>query len=92
MTIDFSSAEYNAIKKIYKDIVIIPCFFHYCQNITQKLPELKSNNNIIKKLAKDLFSNLNLIYFVERDNLKTFYDDILYKFNSKFPKFLKYLI
>ena len=58
ITIDFSKAEYIAYKKVFPNIRIIPCFYHYCQNITRKLPELRDDNKVIKKLAKELFTNL----------------------------------
>ena len=31
-SIDFSKAEYAAIKFIYKDVIIIPCYFHFIHN------------------------------------------------------------
>ena len=90
ITLDFSKAEYNAFKIIFRDITIIPCFYHYCQNFARKLPELRNKNKVLKKIAKDLFSNLKLLCFVERNNLLPFYNEIKYKFSSKFPNFFNY--
>ena len=90
ITIDFSVAEYYGFKKVFKDIIIIPCFFHFCQNIVRHLPELKNKNNTIKNYAKDSFTNLKLLCFIEKEKVKNFYEEILYKFRSKFPKFFKY--
>ena len=90
ITIDFSISEYYGFKNVFNDIIIIPCFFHFCQNIARNLPELKNNNNTIKNYAKDLFTNLKLLCFVEREKVKNFYEEILYKFRSKFSIFFKY--
>ena len=61
ITIDFSKSLYNAYKNLFKDININPCFYHYCQNIKRKLPQLKDKNSIINNYAKDLFANLKLL-------------------------------
>ena len=90
ITIDFSKSLYNAYKNIFNDINIIPYFYHYCQNITRKLPQLKDKYNVIKNFVKDLLTNLKLLCFVERDKLNIFYDEIRYKYRSKLPKFFKY--
>ena len=76
ITIDFSVAEYYGFKKVFKDIIIIPCFFHFCQNIVSNLPDLKNKNNTIKNYAKDLLTNLKLLCFIERKKVKNFYEEI----------------
>ena len=42
ITIDFSKSEFNSYKLIFPNITIIPCFYHFCQNITRKLPQIYS--------------------------------------------------
>mgnify|MGYP002624394402 CR=1 FL=1 len=90
ITLDFSKAEYYAFKIVYKDIIIIPCFYHYCKNIIRNLPELKSKTKTIKKQAIDLFDNMKLICFIEVNNIDSFYEEIKYKYSAKFTKFFKY--
>jgi len=36
MTIDYSLAEYKVILYVFPNIEIIPCFFHFMQNIIKK--------------------------------------------------------
>ena len=51
-TIYFSKYLYNAYKNLFTDINIIPCFYHYCQNITRQLPQLKDKNTTQKIMQK----------------------------------------
>ena len=37
ITIDFSIAEYYGFKKVFNNIIIIPCFFHFGQSIVRDL-------------------------------------------------------
>ena len=66
-------------------------FFSFWSKYCQGFTELKNNNNTIKNQDKDLFTNLKLLCFVEREKVKNFYEEILYKFRTKFPKFLNIL-
>ena len=61
ITIDYSLAELNAIKLVFPQIKVIPCFFHFMQNIVKRLPDLKSKTKVKKKIAKNLLSNFNVI-------------------------------
>ena len=54
------------------------------------MKELKSKNNTIKKLAKEYFANIKLLCFIDRAQIKNFYEEILYKYRCKFPNFFKY--
>jgi len=90
ITTDFSKAEILAYKSIFIENIIIPCFYHYCQNITRKLKNLKSKNKKLKNMTKDLFANLKILFFINRDSISIFYNEIKYKYKAKFPDFFKY--
>ena len=60
ISIDFNKAEYAAIKYRYKDVIIIPCFFHFIHNIIKKIPTIRSKNKKEKKLVRDLLANIKL--------------------------------
>ncbi len=53
ITIDYPLSELNAIQYIYPNIIIIPCFFHFIQNICKKIPDIKSKNKTLKSKSKD---------------------------------------
>ena len=44
VSIDFIKSEYIALTTVFKNICILPCFFHFTTNIVKKLPDLKSKN------------------------------------------------
>ena len=73
ITTDYSLAEIKAIKSLFPGINIIPCFFHFLQNICKKLPNLRSNNKKDKLLSRDLLANIKLLSFIPESKLKSFY-------------------
>ena len=52
VTIDYSLAEYNAIRTVFPNCRIIPCFFHFIQNISKRINNLRSKNFAKKKNSK----------------------------------------
>ena len=76
ISLDFSKAQYIAFKRIFKNINILPCFYHFCQSITRKLTELKSDNEVLKEKAKDLFSNIKLLCFIDINIVENFFKEI----------------
>ena len=52
MTVDFCKSVYKTIKSNYKNIKMVPCFFHLIQRIILHLPQLKDKNKTIKKMLK----------------------------------------
>ena len=70
MSIDFSKAEYIALNNVFKNICILPFFFHFISNLVKKLPDIKSKNKSKKKLSLELLANFILLYFVKRNYLK----------------------
>ena len=87
ISIDFSKAEYKAIKAVFPNIIIIPCFFHFINNIIKRIPQIRSKNKRVKKLAYDLLANRILLCFINRNNIKTFFNKIKNKFSNDFPNF-----
>ena len=89
ITTDFSKAEILANKSIFNETIIIPCFYHYCQNIIRKLKILKSKNKKLKNMPKDLFANQKILCFINHDYISSFYNEIKYKYKAKFPDFFQ---
>ena len=92
ITIDYSLAEYNAIKTVFQNCQIIPCFFHFIQNISKRIINLKSKNLVKKKAAKNLLANMKLLAFVPLSVLDTFYNLIKSKFKNDNKKLFNILI
>ena len=73
ITIDYSVSELNAIKHAFPNSIIIPCFFHLMQNLSKRLPDLKSKIKSKKQTCKNLLVNIKLMCFIpinQIDNLK----------------------
>ena len=90
INIDCSSSEIIAIKKKYPHCKIILCYYHIVKRIIKHLPQLKNKNESIKNKAKDLFSNVKLLLFLNVNKLKEFFQLIINKYEKDFPKFIKY--
>ena len=90
ISIDYSKSERNAILELFPDIEILPCFFHFMENIVKHLKELRSKNKTIKKLAKDFLSNIKLLCFIPLNKFDSLYELIKTKYRTKFPNFFKY--
>lgn len=81
--------EYKALNKVFNNICILPCFFHFISNIVKKLPDLKSKNKNKKKIALDLLANFKLLCFVKRETITEFFNKIKNKYNNNYSSFLK---
>ena len=90
ITTDYSLAEIKAIKSLFPSINIIPCFFHFLQNICKKLPNLRSNNKKIKQLSRNLLANIKLLSFIPESKIKSFYSLIKKKYLANRGLFFKY--
>ena len=96
ITIDFSKAEENAIKEVYKNenVEIIYCLFHFVQCLWRKLNSLGLRKKEFIKLSKSLVFNIKILAFIKLEKVEESYNDIknsnLYK-NEKFTPFFKYL-
>ena len=60
MTVNFCKAAYIAFKNIYKDIVMVPCFFHLLQSLILHLPQYKDQITI-KNNAKNIIINMKIL-------------------------------
>ena len=90
ITIDYSRAEKNVLIYSFLNVDIIPCFFHFMENITKHFNEIRANIKTIKNLSKDSLSNIKLLCFILFNIFDGFYKLILNKFRCKFPAFFKY--
>ena len=52
MTVDFCKAAYITFKNTYKDIIMVPCFFHLLQRLILHLPQYKDQNVQLKIIQK----------------------------------------
>ena len=90
MTTDFCKASYKALKSIYENIRIVPCFFHLIQNLNLHLPQLKSKTKSIKNNAKNLIVNMKLLCFVDEIKIDELFNKIKEKYDNSFHDFLEY--
>ena len=49
---DFNKALIKVILIVFKEITLIPCYFHFINNCYKRLKELKSKNDILKIVQK----------------------------------------
>ena len=94
ITIDFESALLESVKKVFKNIHIIGCMFHYIKNLRLNGLKLglfsKNYQNITDQLIKDLsiisykfFSNNNIINDIfDIYDCKYFKESIKYNYNK----------
>ena len=89
-TVDFGRAGYTAIKNIFPNTRIFPCYFHLIRRLIIHLKDLKSNNKVIKRNAKNLLFNMKLLLFIEDDKIDEFIELIKDKYYSAYKKFIDY--
>ena len=90
INIDCSSAEIISIKKKFPNCKIILCYYHIMKRIIKHLPQINNKKETIQKKAKDLFSNIKILLFLNKNNLKEFFQLIIKKYEPDFPKFIKF--
>ena len=91
ITIDFSKALILSLKVCFPSIIIIPCFFHYMQNVIRHFKEIKRKNKTIKDLAKDCLANIRMLAFIPYNKINSFYNELKNKYRVKFPALFKYI-
>jgi len=60
------------------------------KRIIKHLPQINNKKETIQKKAKDLFSNIKILLFLNKNNVKEFFQLIIKKYEPDFPKFIKY--
>ena len=60
------------------------------KRIIKHLPQINNKNETIQKKAKDLFSNIKILLFLNKNNIKEFFQLIIKKYEPDFSKFIKY--
>ena len=76
ITCDFCKALLLSIKIVFPGCSIIPCFFHFMQNVIKHFGEIRSKNKTIKDLAKDCLANIRLLCFIPLNKIDSFYKEI----------------
>ena len=90
ITIDFCKANYIAIKKIFPNTRIFPCYFHLIRRLIIHLKTLRSNNSVIKTTAKNLLFNMKLLLFIDNENIDEFFEMIKDKYYDSNKSFIDY--
>ena len=62
-----SYLKYIAIKNVFPNARIFPCYFHLIRRLIIHLKSLRSNNSVIKRTAKNLLFNMKLLLFIDND-------------------------
>ena len=65
-TVDFELGLINSLKRIFPDIKIIGCFFHYTRALKSKANELKLLRGDIKNITNDFLKLLYKAPFIFR--------------------------
>ena len=60
------------------------------KRIIKHLPQINNKKETIQKKAKDLFSNIKILLFLNKNNVKEYFQLIIKKYEPDFPKFIKY--
>ena len=90
-TMDFNKASCKALKKIFPNIYIIKCFFHYVKSLFKHIKSLGLFKNNNKENVLELLYNLKVLSFIEPKYIPSLYKKIKKKYNSKdFIDFYKY--
>ena len=92
MTVDFCKAAYIAFKNIYKDIIMVPCFFHLIQRLILHLPQYKDSKLTIKNNAKNILINIKILCFVDNTKIDELFEKIKDKYYHINKNFFDYFI
>ena len=70
---DFDNSQIKALKKcdaFIKPPYIVPCLFHYSQNITKKLKQYKIIKKKMNKRGIEILHNLQILCFIDINKIK----------------------
>ena len=90
ITVDFGKAGYIAIKNIFPNIRIFPCYFHLIRRMVIHLKNLKSKNKVLKRNSKNLLFNMKILLFIDNDKIEYFFDLIKNKYYGGYKRFIDY--
>ena len=89
-TVDFGKAGYIAIKNVFPNTRIYPCYFHLIRRLIIHIKYLRSKNRVLKRAAKNLLFNMKILLFIDSEEIEDFYGKIKNKYRSSFKKFFNY--
>ena len=90
ITVDLGKAGYIAIKNIFPNTRIYPCYFHLVRRFILHLKYLRSNNKVLKRNSKNLLFNMKLLLFIDSDKIEDFFEIIKNKYYEGFKRFIDY--
>ena len=73
---DFNKAECVALKKIFPNIYVIKCFFHYIQCLYKHIKKYGLNKKEYKNEIYELLFNLKMLSFIEAESISYIYKKI----------------
>ena len=88
---DFSMGQILAVKKVFEEVQIHCCFFHFSQAIWHRF---KINNLCgigTYQKNRELLFNIQIMCFMKRDKIDSFYNQLKRKYKeNKYKKFFEY--
>ena len=73
ITLDFGKARYIATKNIFPKARIYPCYFHLVKRFIKHIKYLNSNNDVLKRSAKNLLFNMKIIIFIDTHQIDEYF-------------------
>ena len=83
ITIDFESAEIEAIKEVFPKIELIGCKFHFQQALFRKAKKKGLITERLEKETKGIISNINKILESGTGYFTKYIDELLCQFSNK---------
>ena len=90
-TSDFQKSSTKALKKIFPNIYLIKCFFHFTQCIFKHIKKLGLSKKKFQKDIQEILFNIKMLCFIEPKNIYYIYKKIKNKYNNNnFKDFFSY--
>lgn len=80
---DFNKASCKANKKVFPNIYIVKCFFHFTQCLYKKLKQLGLTKKGFKDDILEILFNLKWLSFIDPRDIPNIYRKIKNKYNKK---------
>ena len=86
LTSDFCKAHLKSVRKIFPEVKLLPCFFHFCQAIYKNLKKWNyfKKENINEGL--ELLFNIKKLCFINPSNIKKAFKKIKKNYTSENAK------
>ena len=86
INLDCKIEEIIAVKIILNEASITICYYHIIKRLVQHLTQLIDKNKDIKAKAKTLFDNMEILLFIKRENVNSFFNLIEKKYKKCISK------